>query len=221
MSGLPSPGATDPTGVAALKIQEEFLRRHPGIELVRAEGIKLENVVNEVTTVMMVAGGIAPDVFQMNFRSTDTFVSKGMVGSVDDLLTKEPPEVREKLLSRIPKQVLSVVRRAGSDFAETFYGLPSNFSLHRPAGELLFKSPPARRVAVRPGASALPVTAAWRVVGFSVAGWIASASPPVFGGKGEIKHLPGFFLSSAASKTTTRPAAAAPQWPMSPAREPG
>lgn len=128
VSGLPAPGSTDPVGVAALKIQEEFLRRHPGIELVRAEGIKLENVVNEVTTVMMVAGGIAPDVFQMNFRSTDTFVSKGMVGSVDDLLAKEPLEVRESLMARIPSQVLPVVRRAGPDGVEGFYGLPSNFS---------------------------------------------------------------------------------------------
>ncbi len=127
VSGLPTAGSTDPSGVAALKIQEEFLRRHPGIELVRAEGIKLENVVNEVTTVMMVAGGIAPDVFQMNFRSTDTFVSKGMVAPLDDFLARESPGEREKILNRIPHQVLPVVERSGPGGGKSFYGLPTNF----------------------------------------------------------------------------------------------
>lgn len=128
VSGLPSPNATDPIGVAALNVMQEFLRTHPHIDLKPAEGIQLENMVSEVTTVMMVAGGIAPDVIQMNFRSTDTFVSKGMIAPLEEFLDREPPEVREKILSRIPPQVVPVVNRIGPHGSRHIYGLPTSFS---------------------------------------------------------------------------------------------
>lgn len=128
MSGLPNPNATEPTGVAAIKVLEEFQRTHPHIELVPAEGIRLENMVNEVTTVMMVAGGIAPDVLQMNFRSLDTFVSKGMVAPLEGFLENEPPAERAAILARIPPQVVPVVNRIGPDGERHLYGLPNNFA---------------------------------------------------------------------------------------------
>ena len=127
ITGLPDPGSTEPTGVAKLRVQQEFLRLHPNVELVSAEGIKLENVVSEVTTVMMVAGGIAPDVLQMNFRSADTFVRMGMVAPLDEFLDAEPTETREAILSRIPKQILPVVNRFGPDDERRIYGLPGTF----------------------------------------------------------------------------------------------
>ncbi len=111
--------------MAALRIQAEFLLRHPNVELVRAEGIKLENVVSEVTTVMMVAGGIAPDILNMNFRSADTFVRMGMVAPLDPFLEAEPPAVREEALARIPKQILPVINRFGPDGERRLYALPT------------------------------------------------------------------------------------------------
>jgi len=127
ISGLPPASATDPVLLAELRVLEEFQRRYPHIELRPAEGIRLENVATEVSTIMMVAGGIAPDVLNMNFRSTDTFVRKGMVAELDDFLATEPADVREQILARIPAQVLAVVRRAGATGDTHFYGLPMNF----------------------------------------------------------------------------------------------
>lgn len=127
VSGLPPANTTDPVGVAALNALKEFRRINPHIELISAEGIRLENMVSEVTTVMMVAGGIAPDVMQMNFRSTDTFVSKGMVAPLDEFLARETPEEREKILARIPPQVMPVVNRIGPGGERHLYGLPSSF----------------------------------------------------------------------------------------------
>lgn len=127
VTGLPNSSSTEPTGVAALRVQKEFLRRNPSIELVRAEGIELENVVDQVTTVMMIAGDIAPDVMRLNFRSMDTFVSKGMTAPLQEFLDQESPETREAILDRIPAQVLPVVNRIGPDGTRAIYGLPTNF----------------------------------------------------------------------------------------------
>lgn len=123
VSGLPSPNATDPIGIADLTVLQEFLRTHLHIDLRPAEGIQLENMVSEVTTVMMVAGGIAPDVIKMNFRSTDTFVSKGMIAPLEEFLDREPTAVRGEILSRIPSQVMPVVDRVGPDGSRHIYGL--------------------------------------------------------------------------------------------------
>ena len=120
------PSVTEPMQVAALRIQQEFLRRNPGMELVRAEGITLEGTVSEVNTIMMVVGGIAPDVINMNFRSTDSFVRKGIVSPLDPLLAAETPEARARILARIPPQVDPVVNRVGPDGTRHLYGLTTN-----------------------------------------------------------------------------------------------
>ena len=126
VSNMAAPNATEPKAVADLRIQQEFLRRHPSVELVRAEGIRLEGSVSEVATVMMVVGGIAPDVISMNFRSTDSFVRKGIVGPLDGLLDAETPEARAGILARIPPQIEPVVNRVGPDGERRLYGLPGN-----------------------------------------------------------------------------------------------
>lgn len=127
VSGLPMPNATEPIQVAELKVQAEFLRRNPEVRLVAAEGIRLENTVSEVTTLMMIAGGIAPDVLRMNFRSIDTFVRKGMVAPLEPFLQAESAETRTEILARIPKQVRPVVDRTGPDGERRFYALPTKF----------------------------------------------------------------------------------------------
>lgn len=128
VSGLPSADSTDPVGVANLRILEHFLKTHPHIQVEPAEGIRLENMVSEVTTVMMIAGGIAPDVIQMNFRSMDTFVSKGMIAPINEFLEQESEADREKIMGRIPPQVLPVINRVGPTHERKIYGLPTSFN---------------------------------------------------------------------------------------------
>ena len=128
VSGLPSPDSTDPVGVANMRILNHFLQTHPHIRIQSAEGIRLENMVSEVTTVLMVVGGIAPDVIQMNFRSMDTFVSKGMIAPLDGFIDQEPPDNRKRLFARIPPQVMPVIDRVGPDGNRRTYGLPTSFN---------------------------------------------------------------------------------------------
>jgi len=56
VSNMVPPNATDPSLVADLRIQQEFLHRNPAVELVRAEGIHLEGALNEVNTIWWSAG---------------------------------------------------------------------------------------------------------------------------------------------------------------------
>jgi multiple sugar transport system permease protein len=127
VSGLPDPSGTEPMQIAALRVQEEFQKRHPEVDLVPVEGIRLENMVSETTTVMLIAGGIAPDVLKMNFRSADGFIKQGMVAPLEEFLDAETRAARDEILARIPDQVAPVVNRLGPDGQRHLYGLPSDF----------------------------------------------------------------------------------------------
>ena len=88
---LPDPSRTDPATRAELAVQREFLRRAPdllrarqaadparygnrdlsalAVRLHRAAGIKVEGVES---TLLAIAGNVAPDVLYVNFRQSDT-----------------------------------------------------------------------------------------------------------------------------------------------------
>lgn len=126
VSGLPNSSVTTPTVVAAQRAVDRFLELNPDVELEPAEGLRIETVSSEVTTIMMIAGDIAPDVLNMNFRSMDTFVSQGMVAPLDEFVAKAGPE-GDKVLKRILPQVKDVVYRPGPDNKPKLYGLPDQF----------------------------------------------------------------------------------------------
>jgi len=123
VSGLPNSGQTDPLNIARQRVVEHFLELNPDIELVPAEGIRIDNVTSEVTTIMMIAGDIAPDVLNMNFRSLDTFVSQGMVEPLDAYVARE--EARGgNIQERILPQIRDVVYRPDASGERRLYGLP-------------------------------------------------------------------------------------------------
>lgn len=123
VSGLPNASQYDSESNARRKVMERFQELHPEIELVSAEGISLPNVVSEATTVMMIAGGISPDVLNLNFRSLDTFVRQGLVIPLTDLAASSE-EVQRSVEERILPQVRDVVYRYGPDGKKQLYGLP-------------------------------------------------------------------------------------------------
>jgi ABC-type sugar transport system permease subunit/ABC-type glycerol-3-phosphate transport system substrate-binding protein len=122
VQGLPNPVSNDARSIAGRRVISEFHRQHPHIRLVAAEGLQIPNMVTESMTVMMVLGGIAPDVLRMNFRSIDTFVRQGMVAPLDEFVA-EAPHVREQ----IPPAIRPVVERAApaGGGGKHLYGLPA------------------------------------------------------------------------------------------------
>jgi ABC-type sugar transport system permease subunit/ABC-type glycerol-3-phosphate transport system substrate-binding protein len=126
VQGLPNPSSTAPAEVAAQRVVSAFQTLHPNVELVSAEGLRIPNLVSESVTIMMVLGGIAPDVLRMNFRSLDSFVRQGMVAPMDEWLP-EGSAARREALEEIPEQILPVISRLSPHAGEgsRIYALPS------------------------------------------------------------------------------------------------
>lgn len=73
VQGLPSESATDPSAMAEQAVTTRFHGKFPGIRIQASDGLRIQNMNTEATTMMMIAGGIAPDMIKMNLRSSDTF----------------------------------------------------------------------------------------------------------------------------------------------------
>lgn len=123
VSGLPNSNSTDADSLARLRVVAEFQQRNPSIQIIAAEGLKIETVTAEANTIMMIAGGIAPDVIQMNFRSIDTFVRQGMVMPLDGFIAEEGPAGQTRMAEVLP-QIRPIINRSGSDGVSRVYGLP-------------------------------------------------------------------------------------------------
>jgi len=126
VSFLPQPTSTEPEGIASQRIVAEFQARHPEVELVPAEGLKIETVTSEAKTIMMIVGGIAPDVFLMNFRSIDSFVRQGMVAPLDEFIAHDKANGRD-VMARVLPQVVPVITREGPEKTRGVYALPGSF----------------------------------------------------------------------------------------------
>lgn len=125
VSGLPNPSDTSPMSVAQQRALARFLELNPNVRIESAEGIRIPTMAGEVTTIMMVAGDIAPDVFILNFRSIDTFVRQGMVAPLDEFVAREKAAGND-IMARIPQQIRDVVFRPWPDKeAPKIYGLPN------------------------------------------------------------------------------------------------
>ncbi len=123
ISGLPNSSAMDSAGIARQRMLDRFLTLNPDIEVEPAEGISIETLASEVTTIMMIAGDIAPDVLNMNFRSMDTFVRQGMVAPLDEFVAQAKAKGND-VTARILPQVRDVVYRPWPDDKPQLFGLP-------------------------------------------------------------------------------------------------
>ena len=65
---------------------QEFRKRHPEIILQPASGLKIEGLGSEIGPLMMIAGGIAPDVLNVNFRKVDSYVRQGFLYPLDEFI---------------------------------------------------------------------------------------------------------------------------------------
>ncbi len=99
---LPDPSRTDPATRAELAVQRAFLAAAPdllrarqaaapgrygrldlsrlSLRLHRFSGIQVEGVES---TLLAIAGNVAPDVLYLNFRQSDTYISQGFLHPLD------------------------------------------------------------------------------------------------------------------------------------------
>ena len=103
---VPFPDVRNPWMKAERAIYERFLKLNPDIEVTTATGIHLPNQSGMDIITMSIAGGTAPDVFSMSFRSSSTFIQEGFLMPLDDHLVKA-----NMTLDGIHPKVLPVIKQ--------------------------------------------------------------------------------------------------------------
>ncbi len=144
---LPDPARTDPATRAELAVQRAFLAEAPArlaerwrargetppgdlqIRLHRFSGIQVEGVES---TLLAIAGNVAPDILQVNFRQSETYIRQGFLSPLDDpadgWFSALPPADRARAL---PGAIEPVARRAGPDGEPRLWMLPGGPLLGR------------------------------------------------------------------------------------------
>ncbi|NLG34825.1 MAG: extracellular solute-binding protein [Lentisphaerae bacterium] len=148
---LPDPSRTDPATRAELAVQREYLARVPDflrarqaaapgrygpadlssvrVHLHRFSGIQVEGIES---TLLAIAGNVAPDVLYVNFRQSDTYISQGFLHPLD-----LPGDRYFTALSaadiarRIHPKIDPVIRRKGPDGETRIWAMPGGPPLGR------------------------------------------------------------------------------------------
>ena len=105
---LPDKNATDPQGRASRAIVDAFERAHPNIHLESAQGLQIGGPGAESNLLLAFAGGTAPDVVYVNFRSSASYIQQGFLLPLDDELKRDPD-----VLARIQPTLLPILKDAG------------------------------------------------------------------------------------------------------------
>ena len=87
---LPDKNATDPNSRANRAIVEAFEHSHPGIRLESAQGLQIGGPAAESNLLLAFAGGTAPDVVYVNFRSSASYIQQGFLIPLDGYLKNDP-----------------------------------------------------------------------------------------------------------------------------------
>ena len=125
--GLPSGASGSANDIADFRVLQEFRKRHPEINLQPVSSLKVEGMGGEIGPLMMIAGGIAPDVLYVNFRKIDGYVRQGFLYPLDEFIKEEEERKPGWLKRRVLPQVDPVIRRPGPDGVEHYYAMPIQY----------------------------------------------------------------------------------------------
>jgi len=148
---LPDPSRTDPSTRAELAVQRAFLRLAPErlrarqaaspgrygsaslsnltLRLHRFSGIRVEGVES---TLLAIAGNVAPDVLYVNFRQSDTYIRQGFLYPLDLPGDHYFSSMTDNDFSRrIHPKIEPVIRRRGPDGTEHIWAMPGGAPLGR------------------------------------------------------------------------------------------
>jgi len=119
---LPSKRGNSPREIAGYRILQRFQELHPHIRMESATALQIEGDVQDAAPLMAIAGGTSPDILTVNFRQSDTYISKGFLAPLDEYFARMDPE---ELKERLPDSVKPVVYRRGPDGQMHHYMMPS------------------------------------------------------------------------------------------------
>jgi ABC-type sugar transport systems, permease components len=125
--GLPTGNSSSPSDIANFRVLQEFRKRYPDIHLEPVSGLKMEGLGSEIGPLMMIAGGIAPDVLYVNFRKIDGYVRQGFLYPLDEFIAEEERKDPGWLQRRVLPQIEPVIRRPGPNGKEHYYAMPFQY----------------------------------------------------------------------------------------------
>lgn len=106
---LPDKNDTAPEQRANRAIVEAFEKLHPDIQLQSAQGLTLSGPAAESNLLLQFAGGTAPEVVYVNFRSSATFISQGFLMPLDGYIQRDP-----SVMSQVSPVVQNVLKDVGN-----------------------------------------------------------------------------------------------------------
>jgi len=130
------PPATDAYNVGAkanVAVAQAFMRRYPNVHLKPFSFLKVPaagaaSMAQDTDTLMAMAAGVAPDVLQVNFRQSDSFIRQGFLLPLDSFIDewrKQPGGAAELARLFPSRQLWDVAKRIGPDNQEHTYCLPT------------------------------------------------------------------------------------------------
>ncbi|HEY3332152.1 MAG TPA: extracellular solute-binding protein [Capsulimonadaceae bacterium] len=111
---IPDKNAADPKSRADRAVIEAFEKLHPDIRLVNSNGLQIQGPAAESNLLLQFAGGSAPDVVYVNFRSMQNYIQQGFLMPLNDRLDSRPD---------ILKRVSPIIRKV-IDVNGRYYALP-------------------------------------------------------------------------------------------------
>ncbi len=111
---IPDKNAADPKSRADRAVIEAFEKSHPNIRLANSNGLQIQGPAAESNLLLQFAGGSAPDVVYVNFRSMNNYIQQGFLMPLNDRLAKQP-----EILKRVSPIIRNVI-----DVNGNYYALP-------------------------------------------------------------------------------------------------
>ena len=109
---LPDKNQVTPQQRAERAVVDAFEREHPGVQLVNANGLQIKGPAADSNLLMSFAGGTAPDVVYVNFRSMDNYIEQGFLQPLDNYLAMNP-----SMMAGVNPQIRQVIRVNGHVYA--------------------------------------------------------------------------------------------------------
>jgi len=114
--GIPAKDSVDPWDRARRAVFERFQELHPDIRIISASGLQVQGPASESGLLMAMAGGTAPDVFYVNFRKLDSFISQNFLYPLNEYLKKDP-----EVMQRIHPTIRKVINFDGKVYCIPWY----------------------------------------------------------------------------------------------------
>ncbi|MDD5688420.1 MAG: extracellular solute-binding protein [Elusimicrobia bacterium] len=125
-AALPRPDDSRPPTMCNRNVLKAFKEKYPWIEIVESGGIASRNLPIGSGILMSIAGGIAPDIFYVNFARSDNYIHQDFLYPLDEFVEKLP---KKELKERVLPQALPVLYREGTDGKKHWWAFPHNYSI--------------------------------------------------------------------------------------------